>query len=54
MDNRMFMCLFCFAGCQVMNEVALHRGRYPHLAVVDIFVDNQFLTESVVRRFLSL
>ncbi|CAG8546841.1 16920_t:CDS:10 [Acaulospora colombiana] len=32
---------------QVMNEVNLHRGRYPHLAVINCFVDEQFLTEAV-------
>jgi NADH kinase len=37
-------------GWQVMNEVALHRGRYPHLSVVDAFVNGQHLTEAVVRR----
>lgn len=31
-----------------MNEVALHRGRYPHLSVVDAFVNDQHLTEAVV------
>lgn len=33
-----------------MNEVTLHRGRHSHLAVVDVFVDDEFLTESVVSR----
>ncbi|EJD08444.1 ATP-NAD kinase, partial [Fomitiporia mediterranea MF3/22] len=32
---------------QVMNEVALHRGRSPHLNTIDAFVDGQHLTESV-------
>ena len=32
-----------------MNEVALHRGRSPHLNTIDAFVDGQHLTESVVR-----
>jgi NADH kinase len=31
-----------------MNEVAIHRGRYPHLSVVDAYVDGQHLTEAVV------
>ncbi|KAJ9096717.1 hypothetical protein QFC21_004987 [Naganishia friedmannii] len=35
------------SGWQVMNEVALHRGRYPHLSVVDAFVNGQHLTEAV-------
>lgn len=30
-----------------MNEVLLHRGRDPHLAVVDVFVGGRFLTEAV-------
>lgn len=30
-----------------MNEVLLHRGREPHLAVVDLFVGGRFLTEAV-------
>ncbi|CAD6590490.1 MAG: NADH kinase pos5 [Tremellales sp. Tagirdzhanova-0007] len=35
------------AGWQVMNEVTLHRGRNPHLTVVDTFFDGQHLTEAV-------
>lgn len=35
-------------GFQVMNEVTLHRGRHPHLAVVDAYFDAQHLTEAVV------
>ena len=31
-----------------MNEVALHRGASPHLNTIDVFVDGQHLTESVV------
>lgn len=30
-----------------MNEIALHRGREPHLSTIDTFVDGQHLTESV-------
>ncbi|CUS10057.1 unnamed protein product [Tuber aestivum] len=30
-----------------MNEVNIHRGKSPHLAVVEVFVDGQFLTEAV-------
>jgi len=30
-----------------MNEVLLHRGRDPHLAIVDVFVGGRFLTEGV-------
>ena len=35
-------------GVYVMNELLIHRGREPHLAVVDIFVGGRFLTEAVV------
>lgn len=31
-----------------MNEVTLHRGRSPHLTMIDAYVDGQHLTESVV------
>jgi NADH kinase len=31
-----------------MNEVTLHRGRNPHLTVVDAYFDGQHLTEAVV------
>jgi NADH kinase len=30
-----------------MNEVIIHRGRAPHLAVVEVFVGGRFLTEAV-------
>lgn len=30
-----------------MNEVSLHRGRDPHLAILDIFIGPHFLTEAV-------
>ncbi|KAG8894138.1 hypothetical protein FRB99_001486, partial [Tulasnella sp. 403] len=32
---------------QLMNEVTLHRGRCPHLTIIDAFVDGQHLTEAV-------
>jgi len=32
---------------QVMNEVTLHRGRSPHLTIIDSFVDENHLTEAV-------
>lgn len=35
-------------GVYVMNELLIHRGKEPHLAVVDIFVGGRFLTEAVV------
>lgn len=31
-----------------MNEVNIHRGKDPHLAIVEVFVDGRFLTEGVV------
>lgn len=34
-------------GWQVMNEVTLHRGRSPHLNIIDAYVDGQHLTEAV-------
>jgi NADH kinase len=40
-------------GWQVMNEVSIHRGRYPHLSVVDAYVDGEHLTEAVVSPPLS-
>ncbi|KAI0686770.1 ATP-NAD kinase [Cerioporus squamosus] len=33
--------------CDVMNEIALHRGSSPHLNTIDVFVDGQHLTEAV-------
>lgn len=36
------------SGWQVMNEVCLHRGRYPHLPTVDVYYNNQHLTEGLV------
>lgn len=30
-----------------MNEVIIHRGREPHLAIVEVFVGGRFLTEAV-------
>ena len=35
-------------GVYVMNELLIHRGKEPHLAVVDVFVGGRFLTEAVV------
>ncbi|KAJ6263928.1 NADH kinase [Drechslerella dactyloides] len=34
-------------GVYAMNEVHIHRGRNPHMAVVDVFVDGRLLTEAV-------
>ncbi|KAL2787635.1 ATP-NAD kinase-like domain-containing protein [Aspergillus keveii] len=34
-------------GLYVMNELLLHRGKEPHLAIVDVYVGGRFLTEAV-------
>ncbi len=34
-----------------MNEVTLHRGRSPHLNIIDAYVNGQHLTEAVVGFF---
>ncbi|EPS35305.1 hypothetical protein H072_11335 [Dactylellina haptotyla CBS 200.50] len=34
-------------GVWSMNEVNIHRGQNPHMAVVEVFVDGRFLTEAV-------
>jgi NAD kinase len=31
-----------------MNEVILHRGRSPHLTMLNISIDGVFLTEAIV------
>jgi|SRR5258706_10626156 len=36
-----------------MNEVTLHRGRSPHLNIIDAYVNGQHLTEAVVGFFSS-
>ncbi|KAG8713531.1 NADH kinase pos5 [Ceratobasidium sp. 394] len=35
------------APLQVMNEITLHRGRSPHLTIIDAYVDDAHLTEAV-------
>ncbi|KAJ5485536.1 NADH kinase pos5 [Penicillium diatomitis] len=35
-------------GVYVMNELLIHRGKEPHLAIVDIYLGGRFLTEAVV------
>jgi NADH kinase len=35
------------AHVHAMNEVIIHRGSEPHLAIVDVFVGGRFLTEAV-------
>lgn len=32
----------------LMNEVALHRGREPHMTTIDAFVDGRHLTQAIV------
>ena len=34
-------------GVYVMNELLIHRGKEPHLVVVDVYVGGRFLTEAV-------
>lgn len=34
-------------GAYVLNELLIHRGKEPHLAVVDVFLGGRFLTEAV-------
>ncbi|PGH18211.1 hypothetical protein AJ79_00549 [Helicocarpus griseus UAMH5409] len=34
-------------GVHAMNEVVIHRGKQPHLAVVEVYVGGRFLTEAV-------
>ncbi|RDW61900.1 NADH kinase POS5 [Aspergillus mulundensis] len=34
-------------GLYVMNEILLHRGKEPHLAILDVYVGGRFLTEAV-------
>lgn len=34
-------------GVYVINEVVIHRGKEPHLAIVEVFVGGRFLTEAV-------
>ncbi|KAN0062583.1 NADH kinase pos5 [Thecaphora frezii] len=37
-------------GCydvHLMNEVALHRGREPHMTMIDAYVDGQYLTQAI-------
>ncbi|KAK6542361.1 NADH kinase pos5 [Orbilia ellipsospora] len=34
-------------GVWAMNEVNIHRGQNPHMAVVEVYVDGRFLTEAV-------
>ncbi|KKA30153.1 hypothetical protein TD95_002798 [Thielaviopsis punctulata] len=30
-----------------VNELLIHRGGHPHLAIMDIYINNQFLTEAI-------
>ncbi|KAI1336354.1 mitochondrial NADH kinase [Xylariaceae sp. FL0016] len=30
-----------------INELVIHRGPNPHLAIIDVYIDNHFLTEAV-------
>lgn len=35
------------ANLHAMNEVIIHRGKDPHLAIIEVFVGGRFLTEAV-------
>ncbi|KLU85703.1 NADH kinase POS5 [Magnaporthiopsis poae ATCC 64411] len=35
------------AGIHAINELLIHRGPHPHLAIIDIYLNNHFLTEAV-------
>lgn len=35
-------------GVHAMNEVTIHRGKQPHLAILEVYVGGQFLTEAIV------
>lgn len=35
------------SGVYAMNEVVIHRGIQPHLAIVEVYVGGRFLTEAV-------
>ena len=35
------------SAVHAMNEVIIHRGKNPHLAVIDVFIGGRFLTEAV-------
>jgi len=45
----LFILFYFFTGWQAMNEITLHRGRSPHLNIVDVYVDGVHLTEAYVR-----
>lgn len=51
--NRLHVGLFSASGSSIdnpvyaMNEVIIHRGKDPHLAIVEVFVGGRFLTEAV-------
>ncbi|KAF1362256.1 ATP-NAD kinase [Lizonia empirigonia] len=35
------------ADSYALNEVTLHRGSSPHLKIIDVYINNRFLTEAV-------
>lgn len=35
------------ADTYALNEVTLHRGSSPHLKIIDVYINNRFLTEAV-------
>jgi NADH kinase len=36
-----------------INELVIHRGPNPHLAIIDVYVNNRFLTEAVADGILA-
>jgi NAD kinase len=47
--NRMRLkCTFKGQEFHALNEVVVHRGLKPHLARLDVFSENQLLTDVVV------
>jgi len=40
--------MMMMTDAHAMNEVNIHRGKSPHMAIVEVFVDGRFLTEAVV------
>ncbi|KAJ4989441.1 mitochondrial nadh kinase, partial [Stagonosporopsis vannaccii] len=53
--NRLKVGIFAPDGARIggaadtyaLNEVTLHRGSSPHLKIIDVYINNRFLTEAV-------
>jgi NADH kinase len=46
-SNRKLTKVSAPTSLHAINEVSIDRGAHPHLAIIDIFVNNHFLTEAV-------